>query len=234
MFLSLLFKTIILCESLEPLFLIIPAQTIPFVELLKLIFWRKKILSRTLHNGGFVVWVISSILLYKLFYFTTQLKWKNLNCTMSLEESGELTDKEEVKRKFRLLRPLSKLYNIIVDICSSTSRMAEFLVLAGRMIPLDNHMRWNSWHESLVVADKHASSIDTYTKEHFAKLSEDYLTPEDWKRLRTIKDFLQPFHRATLETQGHRATLETVLFTMDVLVRYFKAALVSKLFSLKI
>jgi hypothetical protein len=40
--------------------------------------------------------------------------------------------------------------------------------------------------------------------------------------------FLQPFHQATLETQGHYATLEKVLFTMDILVRYFKTALVSK------
>jgi hypothetical protein len=48
-------------------------------------------------------------------------------------------------------------------------------------------------------------------------------------RLRTIKSFLQPFQRATLKTQGYYATIDTVLFTMDILVQYFKTALVSKL-----
>ena len=136
--------------------------------------------------------------------------------------------KDEVKRKFRLLGPLGKLHNIIVNIRSSAGRTAEFVALAARMIPLDNRTRWNSWYLSLLVADKHASSIDTYTKNHIDDLSEDYLTPADWKRLRMIMTFLQPFHRATLETQGHRATLEKVLFTMDVLVQYFRTALVSK------
>ena len=97
------------------------------------------------------------------------------------------------------------------------------------MIPLDNRTRWNSWYLSLVVAEEHASSIDTYTKSHthWNELSEDYLTPEDWNRLRKIKSFLKPFHRATLEAQGHSPSLEKVLFTMDILVRYFKDSLVS-------
>jgi hypothetical protein len=143
-----------------------------------------------------------------------------------LEESRELED--ETKRKFRLLRPLSKLHNIIVNIRGSTICTTEFLELVERMILLDNHIRWNSWYLSLVVADKHTLSIDTYTKNHFAELSKDYLTPQDWKRLCMIITFLQPFHRATLETQRHHATLEKVLFTMDILVQYFKTTLVSK------
>jgi hypothetical protein len=143
-----------------------------------------------------------------------------------LEKSQGL--KDEIKRKFRLLGPLGKLHNIIVHIRSSAVRTAEFVKLAKRMIPLDNRTRWNSWYSSLDVADKQASSIDIYTKSHFDELRDDYLTPQDWERLRTIKTFLQPFHRATLETQGHRATLEKVLFTMDVLIQHFKIALVSE------
>ena len=134
---------------------------------------------------------------------------------------------EAIKQKFRLLGPLGKLHNIVVNIRSSAGRTSEFLALAGRMIPLDNRTRWNSWHSMLVVADKHASPIDAYAKSYFDELSKDYLTPLDWKKLRTIMAFLQPFHRATLETQGHRATLEKVLFTMDVLVQYFKKSMVS-------
>jgi hypothetical protein len=43
-----------------------------------------------------------------------------------------------------------------VDICSSTSYTEEFSPLAGRMIPLHNGTRWNSWYKLLVVADEHA------------------------------------------------------------------------------
>ena len=78
------------------------------------------------------------------------------------EESTEFSD--EAKRKFRLLGPFGKLHNIIVNIRGSPSQTAEFLQLAGQMIPLDNRTRWNSWYLSLVIAKEHASSIDTYTK----------------------------------------------------------------------
>jgi hypothetical protein len=142
-----------------------------------------------------------------------------------LEEATELNNK--IKQKFRLLGPLGKLHNIIVFIRSSPGRTEEFVELAQRMVPLDNRTRWNSWYLSLVVADKLASPIDIYTKANLDELSEDYLTPEDWKGLCTIMAFLQLFHRATLETQGHRATLEKVLFTMDILAQYFKNALVN-------
>jgi hypothetical protein len=64
------------------------------------------------------------------------------------------------------------------------------------MIPLDNYTRWNSWYLSLVVAEEHGLSIDTYTKSHthWDELSEDYLILEDWNKLRKIKSFLKPFH----------------------------------------
>jgi len=120
--------------------------------------------------------------------------------------------------KFQLMGPLSQLHNIIVHICGSTAWIDEFLELAERMVPLDNRTRWNSWYLMLIIALEKAAAIDTYAKTHLAVLEADYLTPSDWKRLRTIKDFLQPFYRATLKTQGDNATLDKVLFTMDVLV----------------
>jgi hypothetical protein len=45
---------------------------------------------------------------------------------------------------FRLLGPLSKLHNIIMNICSSSAYIKHFKNLAGRIIPLNNHTRWNS------------------------------------------------------------------------------------------
>ena len=79
----------------------------------------------------------------------------------------------------------------------------------------------------LVVADAKAAAIDIYTKEYLSSLTADYLSPDDWKELRTIMTFLQPFYRATLETQGDNATIDCVLFTMDVLIQVFEGALVS-------
>src|SRR5438552_12691246 len=96
--------------------------------------------------------------------------------------------------------PLSQLHNIIVHIRGSTTRINEFLELAKRMVLLDNRTRWNSWYLMLTIALKKAAAIDTYAKTHLTTLEADYLTPKDWKQLRTIKDFLQPFHQATLKT----------------------------------
>ena len=132
--------------------------------------------------------------------------------------------------KFRLIGPLGQLHNIIVHIRGSTAHTNEFLELAGRKVPLDNRTRWNSWFLMLVIAVEKAGAIDTYTKNHFPTLEADYLTPQHWKRLRTIKEFLQPFYRATLETQGDSAMIDKVLWTMDILIQHFESALVSKLY----
>ena len=85
----------------------------------------------------------------------------------------------------------------------------------------------------LTIALEKVAAINTYAKTHLTTLEANYLTLKDWKQLYMIKDFLQPFHQATLETQGDNAILNKVLFTMDVLIQWFKASLVSK-FSLKI
>jgi hypothetical protein len=86
------------------------------------------------------------------------------------ERRGEIRDKEESRVVFWLLGPLSQLYNIIVHIRGSSSRIKEFVELVGRMIPLDNCTRWNSWFLMLVVAIEKARAIDTYVKNHFATL----------------------------------------------------------------
>jgi hypothetical protein len=79
----------------------------------------------------------------------------------------------------------------------------------------------------IALNDTIAAAIDTYTKSHLDDLFEDYLSPQDWEQLRTIATFLKPFYRATLKTQGHNATLDEVLFTMDILVKWFEKGLVS-------
>lgn len=160
--------------------------------------------------------------------FRDLIKMDQLEFYDAQEERGEAGDEGEKRRTFRVMGPLGKLHNIVVHIRSSASRTREFKCLAGRMIPLDNRTRWNSWYQMLVVAEQKSGAIDTYSKNHLATLEADYLFPADWERLRTIKAFLQPFHRATLETQGDGATIDRVLFTMDILVQYFERALVGR------
>lgn len=142
------------------------------------------------------------------------------------KESSEKDQKEE-EEAFRAIGLLGKLHNIVVHIRRSPTRTREFEDLAQRRIPLDNRTRWNSWYQMLSVAITLASAIDSYTKKHFHELEDDYLSPKDWKNLHTISEFLQPFHKATLLTQGDNATVDLVLFTMDVLIKHFKEALVS-------
>ena len=161
------------------------------------------------------------------FLFHSLIEMEQLESYDEQEGKGEVGDEEEKRATFRVMGPLGKLHNIVVHIRNSAGRTKEFKDLAGRMIPLDNRTRWNSWFQMLAVADQKAVAIDTYSKNHFATLQADYLSPEDWERLRMIKEFLQPFHRATLETQGDHATIDSVLFTMDIIVQYFEAALVS-------
>jgi len=60
------------------------------------------------------------------------------------EANGELTNEEAKKVKFRLLGPLGKAYNIVVYIRGLGSRAAYFRKLVGRIILIDNRIRWNS------------------------------------------------------------------------------------------
>jgi hypothetical protein len=82
----------------------------------------------------------------------------------------------------------------------------------------------------LEVALTHETSLDTYSKAHFEDLEEDYLSPKDWEKLKRIFSFLQPFYRATMAAQGDGATLDRVLFTMDIIIEVFAKALVSNQF----
>jgi len=125
--------------------------------------------------------------------------------------------------------PLGKMHNIVVHIRGSTARIAEFLELARRLIPLDNRTRWNSWYMMLLVALALRAAIEKYCQNHESDLEDDELTPEDWRRLRTIKEFLEPFNRATLYTEGDSAAIDRVLFTMDILIKHFQNSLVSKI-----
>ena len=148
------------------------------------------------------------------------------------EANEELTNEEAKKAKFRLLGPLGKAHNIVVHIRGSGSRAAYFRKLAGRMIPMDNCMRWNSWYNILQVLLEEKAHIDKYCEYFEYELQKDLLDLTDWKKLRTINEFLQPFSRATLFTEGDEVSIDYILFIIDILIKYIQISIVSPLPSL--
>jgi len=142
------------------------------------------------------------------------------------EGDTELEDEQEGRDTIQGIGPLGKLHNIVVHIRGSPGRTRQFKELAGRLIPLDNRTRWNSWYSMVQVALCHESAIDAYTKANYRSLECEFLGPDEWENLRRICDFLQPFHEATLKTQGDQATIDRLLFTMEIhfqqAVSYFR------------
>jgi hypothetical protein len=165
------------------------------------------------------------------FLFANVFEIEELKSYDDDDRRGEKGDEEARKVKFRLMGPLGQIHNIVVHIRGSTARIAKFLELARRRIPLDNRTRWNSWYLMLLVALELRAAVEKYCQIHESDLKDDELTPEDWRRLRTIKEFLEPFHSATLYTEGDSAAIDRVLFTMDVLIKHFQLSLVSKTLS---
>ncbi|EED18402.1 conserved hypothetical protein [Talaromyces stipitatus ATCC 10500] len=150
------------------------------------------------------------------FLFHNYIEIDQLGLYEIQEEAGELASDISIQQIFRVMGLLGKCHNIVIHIRGSAARTAYFKTLAGRMIPLDNRTRWNSWSYMCEVALDYSSAIDTYTKEYLDDLQDDYLTLSDWSRLRTINQFLKPFRQATLVTQGHQATIDRyTLYVMD-------------------
>jgi hypothetical protein len=163
------------------------------------------------------------------FLFANVIEMVELESYDEQDRAGQLIDIEERKIKFRLMGPLGQGHNIVIHIRGSASRTEEFRVLAGRMIPLDNRTRWNSWYEMLTVLLDKREQVEKYVQNHEDDLEEDVLSFQDWKKLRTIKDFLAIFSWATLFTEGSSTSIDSVLFTMDILIKHFQNTLVSSL-----
>jgi hypothetical protein len=83
----------------------------------------------------------------------------------------------------------------------------------------------------LVVVLELRPAIKKYCQNYKSELEDDKLTPEDWRQLCTIKDFLEPFQSATLYTKRDYTAINQVLFIIDILIKYFQLLLVSKISS---
>jgi hypothetical protein len=71
------------------------------------------------------------------------------------------------------------------------------------------------------------SAVEKYYSDYEQELKEDILSFIDWKKLRTIKDFLAPFTRATLITEGDSTFINSTLFIMDVLIKHLQNQVIS-------
>ncbi len=60
----------------------------------------------------------------------------------------------------------------------------------------------------LTIALELWPAIEKYCQNYESELQDDELTLEDWRRLRAIQDFLEPFQIATLYTKGDCATID--------------------------
>ena len=81
----------------------------------------------------------------------------------------------------------------------------------------------------LVVLHNVKPAIEKYCQDYEGELEADILSYQDWKKLRTINEFLQPFFQATLFTEGDQVSIDRTLFTMDILIKHIQISIVSPL-----
>jgi hypothetical protein len=148
-----------------------------------------------------------------------------------IETDRELTDKEIKKTKFKFLKFLSKIYNIVIYIRSLGDRANYFRKLAEKIILIDNRTRWNSWYNIFQILLKQKAYIDKYYKDFERELQKNLLNFVDWKKFRTINDFLQPFSKATLFIEEDEIFINRTFFTIDILIKHLQILIINPLFS---
>lgn len=107
---------------------------------------------------------------------------------------------EKKRLGWKDIRPLGKLYAIVAYMRASELLYNEFLAAAGRIIPMDNDTRWDSWYTINTVAYELEGHVDTFVKNHRKAIRKYALTPDDWETLREINVFLKLFKKVTKGT----------------------------------
>jgi len=88
-----------------------------------------------------------------------------------------------------------------------------------------NLTRWNSDFLAIRRALQLRNPLELFISRHQREgLSKDQLDPEDWKELQDILAILQPFHKATLDLEGHRGNgvLYEIFPVMDTLLEHLE------------
>jgi hypothetical protein len=70
--------------------------------------------------------------------------------------------------------------------------------------------------------------VENYCEKYKNEFEEDLLFRENWKKLNIIKDFLAPFSRATLVTEGDDVSINFTLFNMNILIQYLQETIVRR------
>ena len=125
------------------------------------------------------------------------------------------------------MRSHEKLHNIIVLIHDSETCMRDFKCLTERTISCDNSTRWNSWYLMIKIVIDKTAAIDSYTKQWYETFQNNFLSLQDCKILSTISSFLQSFCQTILKTEKDCATIDHVLFIMNILIKHFNKFLIS-------
>jgi hypothetical protein len=63
----------------------------------------------------------------------------------------------------------------VVYIRSFSAHIARFKELAGRMMPMDNCTRWNSWYNMLIVLFNLRPAVEKYYRDYKKELKKDIL-----------------------------------------------------------
>ena len=79
----------------------------------------------------------------------------------------------------------------------------------------------------LIVLLNLRPAVKKYCGNYKKELEKDILNHLDQKKLRTIKEFLGPFTRATLATEGDSTSIDSTLFTMDILIKHLQNQIVN-------
>jgi len=133
------------------------------------------------------------------------------------EKGKKASRKKKTSSKLEPIAVLTKLHGIVVHMRNSPGHAKDFRRLAGRLIPQDNTTRWNSWFTMIKVACEKEAAIVKYTLNNRSDLSEKFLTNEDWKELRMVRDFLKVFHEATLRAEGENGSIGDTLVLLNAL-----------------
>ena len=75
------------------------------------------------------------------------------------------------------------------------------------------------------MALKLKNAIAKYQNNFIEEFNEaNILNIANWKTLKNIRDFLQPFKRVIKEIEGNKVTLNKLLFIIDFIVEHYKRA----------
>jgi hypothetical protein len=151
----------------------------------------------------------------------------------SAEELDEKSQKERANAIRQRMGVMGKVHNIVVYIRASPNRTNEFEQAAGKLIPLDNRTRWNSWYRMLqtTLEEPVLNAVRNYTEHHitYGTLDKkDELSNSDIALCRTIANFLGVFDSASLYLQGQHATIERVLEATEIIQDHIEQSLVSR------